>query len=199
MTIITVPSPQSLLVTLLLLAQTCISQAVDLSKFGEESSSKEDDPGSYGVDVSFPIHRGKVSTNYPWLPHNVDPANNPTPPEYQDMPLQPLGDVQKAYDEFMDGCHKKYPRQASSCDSSERDRVSMSFRQPSSMQNYTDVGFKKIRTPDAVWKLIMDFWDKNSEERSDENWPKGMFREKELFELVIVLIFKWRRSQQLTD
>eukprot|EP00977_Amphora_coffeiformis_P023544 scaffold13528_cov169-Amphora_coffeaeformis.AAC.14 len=29
---------------------------------------------------SYPMHHEKVSTNYPWLPHNADPANNPTPP-----------------------------------------------------------------------------------------------------------------------
>jgi len=136
------------------------------------ASANDDDPG-YGVDVSFPIHRIKVSDNYPWLPHNVDPANNPTPDRYKDMPIQWLGDKQKMYDDFIKGCHDKYPKQKRSCDNTERDRVAMSLRQPSSMQNYTDIGFKKIRTPDAVWKLLSDFWDKNKDNRMSENWPKG--------------------------
>ena len=49
---------------------------------------------SYGVDVSFPIHHKKASNNYDYLPHNVDPENNPVPQEYKDMPVQPLGDRQ---------------------------------------------------------------------------------------------------------
>ena len=51
----------------------------------------------YGVDISWPIQHGKVSSNFPWLSHNVDPQN-PIPEEYKDMPIQPLGDRQKKYD-----------------------------------------------------------------------------------------------------
>lgn len=92
--------------------------------------------GSYGVDVSFPIHREKVSTNYLWLPHNKDPMHNPIPPEYKDMPLQPLGDRTKFYEEVMQGCYDRYDKgnKGRSCDYSERDRVAMSLRQPKSMQ-----------------------------------------------------------------
>jgi len=135
----------------------------------------EEDPVEYGVDVSAPIHRRTVSTNYTWLPHNVDPANNPTPPEYEGMPIQWLGDVQGRYDKFMDGCRTAYPKHKRTCDSTEADRVEMSLRQPSSMQNYTELGFKKIRTPPAVWKLLSEFWERNQDEskRMPENWPKG--------------------------
>jgi len=89
---------------------------------------------SYGVDISFPIHHVKVSTNYPWLPHNVDPAKHPTPPEYQNQPIQVLGDKQGSYDRFIEGCRKKYGSRGGMCDSTERDRVAMSLRQPTSMQ-----------------------------------------------------------------
>jgi hypothetical protein len=42
------------------------------------------------------------------------------------------------------------------------------------MQNYTELGFKKIKTPPAVWKLIQEFWEKNKDKpRMSENWPKG--------------------------
>ncbi len=91
------------------------------------------DPVEYGVDVSFPIHRAKVSTNYPWLPHNVDPENNPTPDEYKDMPIQYLGNVQERYEEFMDGCRKHYRTRPRACDQTERDRVAMSLRQVSNI------------------------------------------------------------------
>jgi hypothetical protein len=52
----------------------------------------------YGTDVSWPMHHVSVSTNYPWLPHNMDPVNNPIPEEYREMPLQPLGDRHKVYE-----------------------------------------------------------------------------------------------------
>ncbi len=137
------------------------------------SSSLKDEEPIYGVDVSWPIHHRKISTNYPWLPHNVDPANNPTPPEYKDMPLQMLGDKQASYDSFLDGCKSKYPKYARVCETTEADRVEMSLRQPASMQNYTDTGFKLIKTPDKVWKLIKAFWEKNKDKQVPENWPKG--------------------------
>lgn len=127
----------------------------------------------YGVDVSFPIHKWEISTNYPWLPHNADPANNPTPKKYQDMPLQPLGDRQAAYDEFLQGCKNHYKKKSSACTQTERDRIAMSLRQPQSMQNYTEMGFKKIKAPEAVFKLIKDFWEKNQNQQSEERWPVG--------------------------
>lgn len=40
-------------------------------------------------------------------------------------------------------------------------------------QNYTEIGFKKIRAPEKVFKLIKDFWDANKEIQSPENWGKG--------------------------
>ena len=39
--------------------------------------------------------------------------------------------------------------------------------------NYTDTGFKKIRAPEAVMKLIREHWEKNKEKKSQENWPMG--------------------------
>lgn len=132
-----------------------------------------DESVEYGVDVSFPMHRLKVSNNYDWLPHNVDPVNNPTPPEYKDMPIQYLGDRQSVYEKYVQGCRDHYSKYASSCDSTEHERVAMGLRQPHSMQNYTDLGFKKIKTPPAVWKLIQDFWETNKDNKMPENWPKG--------------------------
>lgn len=137
------------------------------------SIAAEDEAPEFGVDVSFPIHRTTVSTNYPWLPHNEDPENNPTPPEYEGMPIQWLGNKKQFYDDFLQGCRDKYKKYASACDSTERDRVNMSFRQPTSMQNYTDIGFKKIKTPPLMWKLISDFWEANKDKRGPENWNKG--------------------------
>lgn len=60
-------------------------------------------PVEYGVDISFPIHHDTVSKNYAWLPHNLDPSI-PTPKEFVDVPVQPLGDRQKVYDDFLQSC-----------------------------------------------------------------------------------------------
>lgn len=51
----------------------------------------------------------------------------------------------------------------------------MSIRQPASMQNYTELGFKKIRAPKEVWEKVKKFWEDNKarENWKDENWPKG--------------------------
>lgn len=78
--------------------------------FIHQVHSVEEEPVEYGVDVSFPIHNTQVSTNYPWLPHNVDPDHNPTPAKYKNMPLQVLGDRDQFYKDFMKGCIEKYPK-----------------------------------------------------------------------------------------
>ena len=58
----------------------------------------------------------------------------------------------------------------SRCQMTERDRIEMSLRQPQSMQNYTDVGFKKIRAPENVFKLIKQFWETNKDKQKKETW-----------------------------
>jgi len=125
---------------------------------------------SYGADVSFPMHNAGVSTNYPDLPHNMYIAN-PIPPEFQGMPIQPLGDRQKVYDHYIEGCRKRYPGPA--CDDSEKARVEMSIRQPQSMVNYTTMGFKKIRAPKPLMDLLLDFWGKNENKTKAEGWSHG--------------------------
>jgi len=127
---------------------------------------------SYGVDVSFPMHHGKVSNNYDWLPHNQDPGLT-VPKEYVDMPVQPLGDRQQIYDDFIDDCVKFYGKRGHRCMDTERDRVDMALRQPQSMQNYTKVGYKKIRAPEKVWKLVKEFWERNNKEGKPEQWGVG--------------------------
>ena len=41
------------------------------------------------------------------------------------------------------------------------------------IQNYTTMGFKKIRAPDELWKLIEVFWKKNKDNRKPEQWGQG--------------------------
>ncbi len=132
---------------------------------------------TYGVDTSFPIHHEVISDNYAWLPHNIDPENNPTPQEYIGKPIQYLGNKQAQYEQFMKGCNAKYGGKGkySPCVGTEEDRVDMSLRQPKSMQNYTDLGFKKIKAPPDVWAEVKRFWENNKDRKnwSPENWPRG--------------------------
>jgi hypothetical protein len=105
------------------------------------AASDEGPKVEYGVDVSFPIHYASVSTNYEWLPHNQDP-NVPTPREYDGMVVQPLGNRQKFYQDFLQSCKDHFGVKGMRCTHNELDRIAMSLRQPQSMQNYTDIGFK---------------------------------------------------------
>jgi len=170
-------------VTLLMFGSIAVSAGFNL--FGEDNSEEmyavpdrarreydPEAPTSYGVDVSFPMHLAEVSENYPWLPHNID-HSIPVPNEHLGKPIQPLGDRKKFYKEFMDGCHKYYGKKAGSCDQVERDRISMSLRQPQSMTNYTDIGFAKIKTPEPLMVLINQFWEQNKDNEQKENWFTG--------------------------
>lgn len=82
---------------------------------------------SYGVDVSFPIHH-RVSTNYDFLPHNTN-SSVAVPAEFQEMPVQPLGDRQAAYVAHVDACRKNYGSKSNLCDVYEYDRILMNQRQ----------------------------------------------------------------------
>ena len=87
----------------------------------------------YGVDVSFPIHHRKMSDNFAWLPHNVDPSI-PTPKQYEDMVVNPLPDREEMYEDFIKTCEDAFGKKGSRCRMTEQDRIAMSLRQPQSMQ-----------------------------------------------------------------
>jgi prolyl 4-hydroxylase len=119
------------------------------------------------------MHHATVSTNYPWLPHNVDPSIR-TPSQYKGMLVNPLGDRQSFYNEFIDSCRKAFGgRKGDRCLDTEADRVAMTLRQPQSMQNYTEVGFKKIRAPEGLFTLIQKFWEMNKDKGKEEVWGVG--------------------------
>ncbi|CAB9496503.1 Ankyrin Repeat [Seminavis robusta] len=127
----------------------------------------------YGVDVSYPMHYQEVSKNYHWLPHNLD-SSLEVPPEHRDRPVQRFGDRQTAYDKLIQGCDDHYgPKNGFRCYENEKDRIAMNLRQPQSMVNYTKLGFTKIKAPEAVFKVIQEFWNKNRHRALEESWPKG--------------------------
>lgn len=123
------------------------------------------------------MHYSSVSTNYHWLPHNQDPEKFPTPDRFKNMEIQPLGDVQANYEQYMKGCYDFYEKQSPDlglrCYKLERDRIALTGRQPKTRRNYTSTGYKKIRSPDHVFKLLREFWDKNKHKRKLEQWSAG--------------------------
>lgn len=122
-------------------------------------TNPQDSVVAYGCDVSFPMQHENVSTNYPWLPHNVDPSI-PTPPEYKGMPIQHLGDRQTFYNEFLQGCvdffnaqpahaYDVFSIKGGRCRYSEIDRVNLCLTQPRSMQVsewFCEMCFSNVRT-----------------------------------------------------
>ena len=140
------------------------------------SESTEQEPSKaspqYGVDVSIPVHRLRVSTNYPWLPHNVDPENNPTPEEYKDMPIQPLGDKQGFYEQYMQKWKQSLIDEDADpeyADNEELERVLGNLEQPAMVVNYTSTGYTKIRAPEELRNMLTQFWEDNKHEQEEED------------------------------
>jgi prolyl 4-hydroxylase len=103
----------------------------------------------YGADCSYPIHSKE------WRCGDL------------------LGDRKKVYDEYMDGCRKRYGDKGGRCDFTEDERLEMSVRQPQSMVNFTSSGYKKIKAPKEVFDLLLDYWEENKDDSKLENWPVG--------------------------
>ncbi|KAL7555320.1 hypothetical protein ACHAWF_019006 [Thalassiosira exigua] len=104
------------------------------------------DQKTYGLDASFPAHHAKVSAT----------------------PL--LGDRQDFYDHYMEGC-RHHDREK--CDETEENRIHMNVRQPPSMVNYTDLGFKKVKCPERVFKGVKKFWENHKGHEEVEAWFEG--------------------------
>ena len=112
----------------------------DLCDVPSVNTSAEEVPADpiqveYGMDVSFPMAHSSVSTNFAWLPHNMDPSIE-TPEEYKDMVIQPLSDRQAFYENLIQGCEDNYDGKGARCVENEKDRVAMTLRQPQSMKVY---------------------------------------------------------------
>lgn len=135
----------------------------------KEAAVEKQEELEYGADISFPMLHERVSTNYPWLPHNMDESIE-TPEEYKDMPIQPLGDKQTFYENYVNGCVEFYGEKGSRCTQTEHDRVEMTLRQPQSMKNYTKDGFAKIKAPEPLMNLLYKFWKANEGKQSSESW-----------------------------
>lgn len=104
---------------------------------------------TYGTDASFPQHHSTTST-----------ANN-----------SPFGTSrQEFYNRYMDGCRAI---DATLCDDTEHDRIEMNIRQPGSMMNYTDMGFRLVKAPPTLFKSLVKFWKDNKGKEQPEEWFAG--------------------------
>ena len=106
---------------------------------------------TYGLDCSFPIHQKVLGT-----PENCGG----------------LEGRQEIYDEYMAGCRDHYDHGSGEgeCDWTEDDRLAMTIRQPQSMVNFTATGYKKLKAPESLRKLLNEFWEKNKDNREEEYW-----------------------------
>eukprot|EP00980_Cylindrotheca_fusiformis_P021174 scaffold8136_cov127-Cylindrotheca_fusiformis.AAC.14 len=106
--------------------------------------------GDYGLDCSWPIHSTDMKCG------NL------------------LGDRKKVYEEYLQGCREKWgAKGARRCDEAEAGRLDMSIKQPQSMVNYTDTGFKKIKAPPELWNLLKTYWEDNKDDMLIEEWSMG--------------------------
>lgn len=92
------------------------------------------------------------------------------------MPIQPLGDRQSFYNNYIQGCKEYWDEKEGEghmCEDFEQERLIQSTVQIPSMVNFTDLGYKKIRAPEHVFSLLVDFWENNKEKEKDEHFPVG--------------------------
>jgi prolyl 4-hydroxylase len=87
------------------------------------------------------------------------------------MVIQPLGNRQEFYDNFIDSCIKN--NGGMQCKDTELDRIENLMDQPKGMENYTKVGFKKIKAPPELYKIVKKFWDDNKHKQTEEQWGTG--------------------------
>lgn len=100
-------------------------------------------PKNYGVDVTFPIHH----------------------------PLTKDSIFKRRYDDWITGCANAGSRVE--CEATERARLEQSISQPKMHHNYTEIGFKKMKVPDAIFKEIIEFYEKNKASEKEEKWSRG--------------------------
>lgn len=126
---------------------TAAALAVTILPTQSITVTDENEGTPYGVDCTFPIHYKNLRCG------NL------------------LGDRKKVYEDYMQGCYDAFDKYV--CDDYENERIAMSLRQPAGMLNYTSTGFKKMRAPENLFKLLKDHWDRNNHLRKEETWGRG--------------------------
>ena len=135
---------------LLLLIHSFVLITAGFSFFGKESNHEQlyenmnpNDVYDYGVDTSFPIH------------HRTKAGTH----------------FGNRYRSLMKGCYDTFSQRE--CDVNEDARIEMNLQQPKNQYNYTEIGFKKLKVPENIWKIIQEFWEENKHKEKLEKWPRG--------------------------
>ena len=79
-----------------------------------------------------------------------------------------LGDISSRYKKFIEDCNLAVGSFAKQCERDDEYRLRMNRDQPSSVYNYTKVGFKKIKAPKELYDMIYDFYTKNKDNAETE-------------------------------
>ena len=78
---------------------------------------------------------------------------------------------QTFYDDFMESCYHHYSKE--DCMDVEKTRLAMNIRQPQSMINMTSTGYRKLKAPDSLVKILSDFYETNRANKVLEDWDFG--------------------------
>jgi prolyl 4-hydroxylase len=80
------------------------------------------------------------------------------------------GHIPSLYASYIEECTKAamLTSDPTACQHVEDFRLNMNVNQPKSVYNYTEVGYKKIKAPAELYKLIRDFYDKHLGENVTE-------------------------------
>ena len=96
--------------------------------------------------------------------------------------LSPLlgANKQTLYDTFIDGCNEeifqgndtyKAENSVMECRNQDQYRRKMNSEQPTSVFNYTQDGYTKIRAPTTLMEVVRDFWNQNRE-KAEVEWKQ---------------------------
>jgi prolyl 4-hydroxylase len=81
------------------------------------------------------------------------------------------GHVQRLYDDFIDKCKVATEETRINCANEETHRLRMNREQPSSVYNYTKLGYEKIKAPPELFAMILDFYKQNKQ-RAGIEWKQ---------------------------
>jgi len=78
---------------------------------------------------------------------------------------------QRFYDNYMEGCYKRFSKEL--CSNGEYERLDNNQYQPMGMINMTSTGFLKLKAPESLKNLLTNFWEKNKDNQAVEDWYDG--------------------------
>ena len=124
---------------------TIIKTSISNNKLNKNASSNTNS----GVDVSFPIQ--DISSFF----------------------IHGNNKEQERYKEYIQGCITKYDK--TKCITNENIRLQHNMNQPKLYQNYTMLGYEKLKVPNDLYKSLSDYFRTHYDTNNvkEETWPDG--------------------------